>query len=67
MRNTGQLTPPQLVDGLPPESLTYLWLTHAPPDEPMDWLGACLRLRTLQIPREAHVTAVPEGVHVIHE
>ncbi|GAA4689157.1 hypothetical protein [Streptomyces youssoufiensis] len=64
---TGQLTPAQLVDGLVPESLTYLWLTHAPADERMHWLGAFLRLRTLQVPREAHVTAVPEGVHVIHE
>ncbi|MFI2027928.1 NACHT domain-containing protein [Streptomyces buecherae] len=64
---TGQLTPAQLVDGLVPESLTYLWLTHAPADERMDWLGAFPRLRTLQVPRDAHVTAVPEGVHVIHE
>lgn len=61
----GHFTPEELLDGLPHDQLTHLWLAYDLAT-PMNWLAAFPHLTTLRVnPRLPRVSAVPDGIRIL--
>ncbi|HWM38934.1 MAG TPA: NACHT domain-containing protein [Streptomyces sp.] len=63
----GHFTPEELMDGLPTDRLTHLWLAYdLGAGMEMEWLSAFPALTTLRVnARLPRVSGVPEGVRII--